>query len=67
MAVTTRATAATVRVGDVVVLLDGDRPFEVLAVGAPVGDVRQLDVVPQGSGGPPVRLTLSVQHSIRVL
>lgn len=60
-------TVEQVRSGDVVVLVDGDVPFEVVGASTPLGVVRQLDVVPVRTGRSVLRLTVPVDQSVTVL
>jgi hypothetical protein len=60
-------TVEQVRSGDVVVLVEGDVPFEVVGASATLGVVRQLDVLPVRAGRAVMRLTVPVDQSVTVL
>lgn len=52
------------QVGDVVVLVEGDAPFEVVAISPAAGAVRQVDVVPVGGDTSVLRLTVPLSHPV---
>ncbi len=61
---TAQATIESVQVGDVIALFDGDVPFEVLAVGPVLGQVRQVDLVPVRGLRSRVRVTVALDHVV---